>query len=92
MALTEKEVEKKTLSEIGSLERGYQKKMSELASHLGSGMVKPADMMALNADLAILKKVKDKKMKEQSSLNKPQPQKKAAPLKSYEDFMKNKKK
>ncbi|MDR2952286.1 MAG: hypothetical protein LBU82_03490 [Treponema sp.] len=92
MALSEKEVEKKTLTEIGSLVRGYEKKIKESVSNLGSGLVKPADVMAMNSDLAILKKVMTKKMEEQSGKTKKEPPKPAAPLKSYEDFLKNKKK
>jgi hypothetical protein len=87
MAFTEKDLEKKSLSEIGSLVLGHEKKIKELA-----GMAKPSDIMALNSDLAMLKKVRDKKMEEQShSIRREQP-KAAAPMKSYEDYLKNKKK
>jgi len=90
MALTEKELERKSLSEIGSLVLGYEKKIKELADELKAGRAKPADMMSLNSDLALLKKMRDKKMQEQShSIKHEQP--KAAPLKSYEDYLKNKK-
>jgi hypothetical protein len=87
MAYTEKDLEKKSLSEIGTLVLGYEQKLKELA-----GMAKPADMMALNSDLAMLKKVRDKKMQEQShTIQRGQPKVAAAPLKSYDDYLKNKK-
>jgi hypothetical protein len=91
MALTEKDLEKKSLSEIGSLLIGYEKKIKELAGNIASGLAKPADMLALNSDLALLKKVRDKKAQAQNrSIPKVQP-KAAAPLKSYDDYLKGKK-
>jgi hypothetical protein len=92
MALTEKEVEKKTLSEIGSLLLGYEQKIKELASSIKSGQAKPADMLALNSDLAVLKKVRDKKMHDQGrTIQRGQPSKTSAPLKSYDDYLRSKK-
>jgi hypothetical protein len=91
MAYTEKELEKKTLSEIGTLVMGHEKKIKELARNIGSGLVKPADMMALNSDLALLKKVREKKMQEQGRpIQRAQP-KTAKPMKSYDDYLKSKK-
>jgi hypothetical protein len=93
MAYTEKELERKTLSEIGALVLGHEKKIKELAKEIGAGHAKPADMMSLNSDLAMLRKIRDKKMEEQShSIKRGQPKAAAAPLKSYDDYMKNKKK
>jgi hypothetical protein len=91
MAYTEKEVEKKTLSEIGSLILGHEKKIRELAGNIGSGFAKPADMMALNSDLAMLKKTRDKKMQEQNRSIPRGQSKTATPLKSYDDYLKSKK-
>jgi hypothetical protein len=90
MAFTEKELEKKSLSEIGSLILGYEQKIKELAGNIRSGQAKPADMMALNTDLAMLKKARDKKA-QVHSLSIKQPPKTATPLKSFDDFLKNKK-
>jgi hypothetical protein len=91
MALTEKDVEKKSLSEIGSLILGYEKKIKEVAGDIGKGRAKPADLMHLNSDLALLKKARDKKMQEQGrSIHREQPRA-AAPLKSYDDYLKSKK-
>jgi hypothetical protein len=92
MAFTEKELERKSLSEIGSLVLGYEKKVKEIAGIIGAGMAKPADLMALNSDLALLKKVRDKKMQEQSHSVPRVQTKSAAPLKSFDDYLKNKKK
>jgi hypothetical protein len=92
MAYTEKELEKKTLSEIGALTLGHEKKIKEFANNIRLGLAKPADMMTLNSDLALLKKVRDKKMQEQShSIPRVEP-KAAAPMKSFDDYMKSKKK
>jgi hypothetical protein len=92
MAFTESELERKTLSEIGSLVLGYEQKIKELAVNIGTGLVKPAEMMALNSDLAMLKKARDKKMQDQGrSIQRGQP-KTAAPLRSYDDYLKNKNK
>jgi hypothetical protein len=86
MAYTEKDVEKKTMSEIGSLILGYEQKIKELA-----GTAKPADIMALNSDLAMLKKVRDKKMQGQGHSIQRGQSKTAAPLRSYDDYLKSKK-
>jgi len=91
MAISEKEVEKKTLSEIGRLVLGYEQKIKEFASNLRAGLAKPTDLMALNSDLAVLKKVQEKKMKEQKRPVQPGKSKSATPLKSYDDYLKNKK-
>jgi len=91
MAFTEKELEKKTLSEIGRLVLGYEQKIKDFAINLRAGMAKPADMMALNSDLALLKKVQKKKMNEQGRpIQQAQPRA-ATPLKSYDDYLKSKK-
>jgi hypothetical protein len=91
MAYTEKEVEKMTLSEIGSLILGHEKKIKDLAGQLGAGLAKPIDMMTLNSDLAMLKKVREKKLKEQNRSIPHGQSKAAAPLKSYDDYLKSKK-
>jgi hypothetical protein len=91
MAYTEKELERKSLSEIGSLLLGSEKKIKELASDIKTGLAKPADIMALNSDLAMLKKARDKKVQEQNRSIKPAQPKTAAPLKSYDDYLKSKK-
>ncbi|MCL1959687.1 MAG: hypothetical protein FWF68_08815 [Spirochaetes bacterium] len=92
MAFSEKELEKKSLSEIGRLVLGYEKKIKELANNIRVGLAKPVDMMTLNSDLAMLKKVQERKMQEQShSIPRVQP-KTAAPLKSFDDYLKNKRK
>jgi hypothetical protein len=92
MALTEKDLEKKTLSEIGSLIIGYEKKIKEFAGQIKTGQAKPADMLALNSDLALLKKARDKKAQAQGRTVKREQPKAAAPLKSYDDYLKSKKK
>jgi len=92
MAYTEKELEKKSLSELGSLAMGHEKKIKEIAGHLKTGQAKPADMLALNSDLAMLKKVIAKKSNEQGRTIKREAPKTATPLKSYDDYLKNKKK
>jgi len=91
MALTEKDVEKKTLSEIGSLIIGYEKKIKELAGQIKTGQAKPADMMALSSDLALLKKARDKKAQAQGRTVKREQPKTNTPLKSYDDYLKSKK-
>jgi hypothetical protein len=91
MAYTEKDLEKKTLTEIGTLVLGHEQKIQELASNIGAGLAKPADMLTLNSDLALLKKVRDKKMQEQANSIHRGHSKSAAPLKSYDDYLKNKK-
>jgi len=91
MGLTEKDLEKKTLSEIGRLELGYEEKIKELAVNIRAGLAKPTDMLTLNSDLALLKKVRERKFKEQSRPIQPGKTKAAAPLKSYDDYLKSKK-
>jgi hypothetical protein len=91
MAFTEKELERKSLSEIGRLILGYEKKIKETAGILKTGLVKPTDIMALNSDLAMLKKAQERKMKEQNRPIQQGQTKAAAPLKSYDDFLKSKK-
>ena len=92
MAFTEKELESKTLSEIASLLLGCEKKIKELAGDIRTGQAKPADMLALNSDLALLKKMRDKKSQEQGrTIKRGQQPKTSAPLKSYDDYLKNKK-
>jgi len=89
MALTEKDVERKSLAEVGKLVLGYEQKIKEVA-----GTAKPLELMTLNSDLAILKKVMDRKMQAQTqSIQRGLPPKAAAaPLKSYDDYIKSKKK
>jgi len=91
MAYTEKDLEKKTLSEIGSLIIGYEKKIKELAGQIKTGQAKPADMMALSSDLALLKKTRDKKAQAQGRTVKREQPTTAKPLKSYDDYLKSKK-
>jgi len=91
MAFTEKDLERKNAAEIGRLILGYEGKIKELALNIRAGRAKPTDMLALNSDLALLKKVNERKMKEQ---NRPIQQihtKAAVPLKSYDDYLKSKK-
>jgi predicted ATP-dependent Lon-type protease len=90
MLYKEKDLEKKTLTEIGTLILGQEQKIKEFAAKIGTGKAKPADMMAFNSDLALLKKVLDKKMHEQTnSIPRVQP-KAAKQMKSYEDYLKSK--
>jgi len=89
MAFTEKDLEKKSLSEIGRLIMGYEQKITEFATNLRAGLAKPADLMALNSDLALLKKVQERKMEQKHPIQ-PGQSKTAAPLKSYDDYLKNK--
>ena len=91
MAFTEKDLEKKTSSEIGRLILGYEQKIKEFATNLRAGLAKPADLMALNSDLALLKKTQERKMKDQKRPIQPGQSKTATPLKSYDDYLKNKK-
>ena len=92
MAYTEKELDGKTLSEISSLLLGCEKKIKELAGDIRTGQAKPADMLALNSDLALLKKMRDKKSQEQGrTIKRGQPTKTSKPLKSYDDYLKSKK-
>jgi len=88
MGFIEHELEKKTLSELGALVYGYEQKVKELAKKIGYGEAKPADMMAMNADLAMLKRVRDKKMNIQSKMVPQAKPKTAVELKSYEDYVK----
>jgi hypothetical protein len=90
MKLTEKDLEKKTLAEIGALARGYEEKSRELAAKVGDGRAKPADLISHNAALALLKKVLAKKTAEQDKHVQRGQTKSAGPLKSYEDYVKNK--
>jgi hypothetical protein len=90
MAYTEKDLEKKSLSDIGALVLGHEKKIKEIAGKIGAGLAKPAEMISLNSDLALLKKVLNKKTQEQSRSIQHGP-KEAAPLKSFDDYIKNKK-
>jgi len=92
MALTEKELEKKTLSEIGRMILGYEQEIKELADNLRAGLAKPTDMLALNSDLALLKKVSERKMKGQNRPIQQGQSKAAVPLKSYDDYLKSKSK
>jgi len=92
MALTEKELEKKSLSEISSLILSYEKKINEMAGEIRSGLATPADMLALSSDLALLKKTQAKKSQEQGRSIKREQPKTAAPLKSFDDYVKSKKK
>jgi len=91
MAFTEKDLEKKTSSEIGRLILGYEQQIKEFAINLRAGLAKPADLMALNSDLALLKKTQERKMKDQKRPIQPGQSKTATPLKSYDDYLKNKK-
>jgi len=93
MAFTEKELENKSLSEIASLVIGCEKKIKELAGDIRTGQAKPTDMLALNSDLAMLKKMRDKKSQEQGrTIKRGQQPKTSAPLKSFDDYLKSKKK
>jgi len=87
MGFLENELEKKTLSELGALVLGYEQKIKELAEKIKYGEAKPADMMALNSDLAMLKRVRDKKMSAQSKIVPHAQPKAAVELKSYEDYV-----
>jgi len=91
MVFTEKELEKKTLSEIEGLILAYEERMKELAINIRAGLAKPAEMMALNSNLAMLKKVNEKKMNEHNRPIQQVHSKAAVPLKSYEDYLKSKK-
>jgi len=92
MAYTEKELEGKSLSEIAQLLLGCEKKIKDMAGDIRTGQAKPADMLALNSDLALLKKARDKKAQVQSrTVKREQPKTSAAPLKSYDDYLKSKK-
>jgi len=91
MALTEKEIEKKSLSEIGRLILGYEEKIKGLAASIKTGKAKPADMIALNSDLALLKKVNERKMSGSKRPLQQATSKPAAPLKSFDDYLNSKK-
>jgi len=88
MLFSEHELEKKTLKELGALIFGFEQKVDELANKIRRGEAKPADMLALNSDLALLKKVRDKKMTVQSKIIPHAQPKTAVELKSYEDYVK----
>jgi hypothetical protein len=91
MAFTENELDKKTLAEITALVLGYEHKIKDLANNIKSGVAKPVDMMTLNSEVALLRKVRDKKMAEQEhSIHRGHP-KAATQMKSYEDYLKSKK-
>jgi hypothetical protein len=90
MALKEKDLEKKTVQEIETMIQFQEAKSKEIANKVGAGKAKPTDMLTVNADLALLKKIHEKKvLKDNSRLGQQGQKKPAAPLKSYEDFMKN---
>ena len=90
MALSEKELEKKTLSEVSAMVRGYEQKSKDLAKMVGDGRAKPADLISMNSDLALLKKTLEKKLKEQSRLVPRGQPKSNTPLKSFEDYERSK--
>jgi hypothetical protein len=87
MAFKETDLEKKTLSEIEALIFGCEQKSKEIALKVGTGHAKPTDMLAVNSDLAMLRKVHEKKMMKEKRLVHSEQPKAAAPLKSYEDFV-----
>jgi len=87
MGLTEHELEKKTLAELGALVLGYEQKIKELAEKIKYGEAKPVTMMALNSDLAMIKKARDKKASAQSKIVPHAQPKAAVELKSYEDYI-----
>jgi hypothetical protein len=89
MAYTEKELEKKTLAELAALVLGHEEKIKELAGNIKAGLAKPTDMMTWNSNLAMLRKVRDKKMQEHSNSIPHERHKAAAPMKSYDDFLKS---
>jgi hypothetical protein len=93
MAFTEKDLEKKNLAEISALALGYEQKIKDLANNIKSGIAKPVDMLTLNSELALVRKVRDKKMAEhENSIHKGHHPKATKPLKSYDDYLRNKKK
>jgi hypothetical protein len=87
MTFNEADLEKKTMAEIESLIFGYEQKSKEIALKVGTGQAKPADMMTVNSELLLLRKVHEKKMMKEQRLVHQTPTKAAAPLKSYEDYM-----
>jgi hypothetical protein len=92
MALSEKDLEKKSLADIEGMIFSCEQKSKELAAKVGSGQAKTSDMISVNSDLALLRKVRDKKMlKEGTRLGPRMQSRPAAPLKSYEDYLKTKK-
>jgi hypothetical protein len=93
MGNTEKELEKKSLAEITALVLAHEKKIKELAEDIKIGKAKPTSMLALNSELALLKKARDKKMHEQErSIQRGQLARPAVQMKSYDDYLKSKKK
>jgi GTP cyclohydrolase III len=91
MALKETDLEKKSLADIEALILGYEQKSKEIALKVGVGQAKPTDMLAVNSDLSTLRKVRDKKLLKEKKPLTQQLHKSAAPLKSYEDYVKSKK-
>jgi hypothetical protein len=88
MALAEKDLEKKSLADIEGMIFSYEQRSKDLAAKVGSGQAKTSDMISVNSDLALLRKLRDKKMlKEGTRLGPRTQQKSSAPLKSYEDFL-----
>jgi hypothetical protein len=92
MAFTEKDLEKKNLAEISALALGYEQKIKDLANNIKSGIAKPVDMLTLNSELALVRKVRDKKMAEHENSIRREKPKASKPLKSYDDYLRNKKK
>jgi hypothetical protein len=89
MALKEADLEKLPMAQIEGLIFGAEQKSKEIAQKVGLGQAKPADMMSVNADLLLLRKVHEKKMMKDKRLTSSHTSSKpAAPLKSYEDFLK----
>jgi hypothetical protein len=87
MALSEKDLEKKNLADLDALILGCEQKSKEIAQKVGTGQAKPADMMAVNSELVLLRKVRDKKLLHDKRLVTHTQPKAAAPLRSYEDYM-----
>jgi hypothetical protein len=92
MALSEKDLEKKNLADLDALILGYEQKSKEIAQKVGTGHAKPADLMSVNSDLVLLRKVRDKKMSKEKRLVQHSQPKAAAPLRSYEDYVNTHKK
>jgi hypothetical protein len=89
MAIKEADLERMPIAEIEGLIFGAEQKSKEIAQKVGLGQAKPADMMAVNSDLLLLRKVHEKKMMKDKRLSSSHTQSKpAAPLKSYEDYLK----
>jgi hypothetical protein len=89
-AFKEADLEKMHIAEIEGLIFGAEQKSKEIAQKVGIGQAKPADMMAVNADLLLLRKVHDKKMMKEKRLTSSHVSSRpATPLKSYEDYLKD---